>query len=144
MTTSISTRSGVSARALATPSAPLSAVSTSCLCFSRMVEIFLTSVGESSTIRMRAMVSSMVLGVQQVLLFRLRHVVADGVEQLILAEGFGQILVGAYDAAFSLVEQAVLARKHDYRRLLERGIVLDQRSEEHTSELQSRPHLVCR
>src|SRR5690554_3923780 len=87
MTTSISTRSGVSARALATPSAPLSAVSTSCLCFSRMVEIFLTSVGESSTIRMRAMVSSMVLGVQQVLLFRLRHVVADGVEQLILAEG---------------------------------------------------------
>ena len=50
----------------------------------------------------------MVLGVQQVLLFRLRHVVADGVEQLILAEGFGQILVGAYDAAFNLVEQAVL------------------------------------
>src|SRR5690554_7146676 len=34
--------------------------------------------------------------------------------------------------------------RHVFRRPMELWLVLDYRSEEHTSELQSRPHLVCR
>src|SRR5689334_20916832 len=98
------------------------------------------SVGESSTIRMRLMV--MVL--RPLLPPRWRpgsrgarvgstrlvrgglHMRGHRLQQAFLGERLGQILVGADHAPASAIEQAVLGRKHDDRRLMELGVFLDQ------------------
>jgi hypothetical protein len=51
-----------------------------------------------------------------------------GAEQLIFGEGLGQVLLGPDQPAARPIEQAVLARQHDHRRVLEGLIVLDQRT----------------
>lgn len=73
--------------------------------------------------RMRAMGSSMVLGFSR---FTVPpgDILADSIEQLVLAERFGQVLVRADDAALCLVEQAVLAGEHNNRRLLKEELFL--------------------
>src|SRR5690554_7246471 len=45
---------------------------------------------------------------------------------------------------FDILEQAGILTPDDLLRLLSQALVSEFRSEEHTSELQSRPHLVCR
>jgi hypothetical protein len=55
-------------------------------------------------------------------------VLANGVEEFLAREWLGDVLLGADDAATRLVEQAVLGRQHDHRRVLEHLVVLDQRA----------------
>src|SRR5690606_13689213 len=135
ITMSISTASGFSCRASATPSAPFSALSTSNPFFSSMPPSLYSSVGESSTTSMRAIYPPgskyycrQLSGLRRAghILVRLRNVSADSTQQLFLAEWLGQVLIGTHDAPLGLVEQPVLARQHDHWRGTECGVVLDQ------------------
>src|SRR5690606_35873707 len=119
-TTSIRTRSGSSARAASMPSSALVRAITWCPLRSRSWVNTAVSVGESSISRIFAMVSlSPRSGVD---------VRSDRVEEFLARERFGDVLLGADDAAARLVEQAVLGRQHDHRRVLEQLVVLDQRA----------------
>src|SRR5438128_2420700 len=134
MTMSIRTASGFSWRARATPSAPFSAFNTSWPCFSSMPVSLYISVGESSTIRIRAMVFPIGIGVRpadrtSMCLFycsETRHMGLDRAQQFFLAEGLGQKLVRADDPTLGLVEQTVLGGQHNHWCGLERAVVLDQ------------------
>src|SRR5471032_1290878 len=137
ITMSISTASGFSWRARATPSAPFSALRTWCPCFSSMPVSLYISVGESSTIRTRAMVFPTTLvdagpcEAVSVFLFycgEAGHVGLDRAQQFFLAERLGQKLIDTHDAPLGLVEQAVLGGQHDHRNRLERRVVLHQRA----------------
>src|SRR5690606_13112199 len=118
-TTSISTRSGSSRLQVSMPSSALAEASTSCPLRSSTWVRTAVSVGESSINRMRAMSVVPRSGL---------HVRADGVEEFFAREGLGDVLLGTDDAAPRLVEQAVLGRQHDHRRVLEDLVVLDQRA----------------
>src|SRR5690606_8115159 len=119
-TTSISTSAGSSRRATSMPSSALPQASTSCPLRSRSWVRTAVSVGESSISRIFAMVYlSPRSGVD---------VRADRVEEFLARERFGDVLLGADDAAACLVEQAVLGGQHDHRRVLEQLVVLDQRA----------------
>src|SRR5258708_37143222 len=102
MTMSMKIRSGAISRARRTPSAPSAAAAVRKPCFSSAFCITCTSVGESSTIRMRAMRSS-------------PDVCLDRGQQLVLGEGLGEIVLVAHDAAARTIEQPVLGREHDHR-----------------------------
>src|SRR5215831_13972013 len=115
MTMSMKIRSGAISRARRTPSAPSAAAAVLKPCFSSAFCITCTSVGESSTIRIRAMRSSPDMRL-------------DRGEQLILGEGLGEIVLGADDAAARAVKQPVLGRQHDHRYGAEHLVVLDQRA----------------
>ena len=52
----------------------------------------------------------------------------DRVQQLVLRERLGEIVLGADDATARAVEQPVLARQHDHRDGAEYLVVLDQRA----------------
>src|SRR5690606_21541157 len=119
-TTSIRTRSGRSARAASMPSSAFARAITWCPLRSRSWVRTAVSVGESSISRIFAMVYlSPRSGVD---------VRADRVEEFLARERFGDVLLGADDAAACLVEQAVLGGQHDHRRVLEQLVVLDQRA----------------
>ena len=53
---------------------------------------------------------------------------AYGTDEVILREGLGEIFIRADQAASSAVENAVLARQHDYGRAAKSRIPLDQRA----------------
>src|SRR3712207_8966445 len=52
--------------------------------------------------------------------------------------------VGVYDANILLLPCQVVGKEHAQRRLSHSTLLIGKRSEEHTSELQSRQYLVCR
>src|SRR5690554_7018924 len=57
------------------------------------------------------------------------------------------VIVGRDEPNQALLEARVMVRRllaQDRQRQFEQGKAMTGRSEEHTSELQSRPHLVCR
>src|SRR5207253_7942120 len=56
----------------------------------------------------------------------------------------GQFTTAAHRKAFDRRDDGQRAAQEAKRRLLENDMLLPPRSEEHTSELQSRGHLVCR
>src|SRR3954469_22288787 len=58
----------------------------------------------------------------------LREVRLDGAKQAFLREGLGEVLVGADHAAACTVEEAVLGREHDHRRLAVLAALLDERA----------------
>ena len=82
-----------------------------------------TSVGESSTIIISAIgLSSLVVAAsseQRAWLSR---------QELIFGKRFRQILFRTDQPAARAIEQPVLARQHDYRRVFKRLIVLDERA----------------
>src|ERR1700681_3785894 len=104
MTISMKMRSGFMAFALRTPSSPFSAAAVLKPCFSRAFCITNTSVGESSTIRINA-----ILGLPIIF----RHVLRWH---------------RAPDSSAGAVEEAILAGQHDDRDLPEDLVVLDQRT----------------
>src|SRR5688500_17090338 len=119
-TTSMSTRSGSSRLQTSMPSSALVDASTWWPLRSSNWVSTAVSVGESSINRMRAICClSPRSGVD---------VLADRVEEFLAREWFGDVLLGADDAAAGLVEQPVLGRQHDDRRALEHLVVLDQRA----------------
>src|SRR5688572_20492651 len=109
--TSISTRSGISRLHTAMPSSASAEASTWCPLRSSNWVRTAVSVGESSISRILAMVCPTPRSGVDVL--------ANGVEKLFPGEWFGQVLLGADDAAARLVEQAVLGGQHDHGRGLE-------------------------
>src|SRR6478736_10492996 len=118
--TSIRTRSGNSRRQTSMPSSPLPDARTWWPLRSSSWVRTAVSVGESSINRMRAIgCLSPRSGVD---------VLADRVEEFLAREWLGDVLLGADDAAASLVEQAILGRQHDHWRGLEQLVVLDQRT----------------
>src|SRR5690606_6686356 len=119
-TTSMITRSGISRLQTLMPSSAFCAASTSWPLRSSSWVSTAVSVGESSINRIRAMdVPAPRSG---------GDVLADGVEEFLARERFGDVLLGADDAPAGLVEQAVLGREHDHRRGFEQLVVLDQRA----------------
>src|SRR5690554_3053840 len=119
-TTSMITRSGSSRLHIAMPSSALPDASTWWPLRSSNWDRTAVSVGESSINRIRAIgVPAPRSG---------GDVLADGVEEFLARERFGDVLLGADDAAAGLVEQPVLRREHDHRRGLEELVVLDQRA----------------
>src|SRR5258708_31909388 len=61
---------------------------------------------------------------------------------LFRSQALAGVIEPRVEEIFSLVQQVV--RDSGYEEVLSSGIVLTGRSEEHTSELQSPDHLVCR
>src|SRR5690606_29399219 len=112
-------RSGRTSRAMLRHSEPSAAETVSKPCFSSAVLSTCTSVGESSTIMIKAMKTAPSLP---------RHVTLNRAEQLVLRERLRQVLLGADQSPARAVEQAVLARQHDDGRVLEHAVVLDQRA----------------
>src|SRR5436309_5439101 len=115
MTMSMKIRSGLISRARRTPSAPSAAAAVRNPCFSRAFCMTCTSVGESSTIRIRAMRSS-------------PDMRFDRREQLVLGEGLGEVMLRPDDATARAIEQSVLGRQHDHRYGAEHPVVLDERA----------------
>src|SRR5689334_13747941 len=113
-------RSGRTSRARERHSDPSDADTVSKPCFSSAVFKTCTSVGESSTIMIKA--------IRPTLPCSLDHVAVDCSEQLVLRERLRQILLRADETPPRAIEQPVLARQHDDRRVLERAVVLDQRA----------------
>src|SRR5271154_1968767 len=111
-------RSGFISFALRTPSSPFSAAAVLKPCFSRAFCMTKTSVGESSTIKISAML------VPQ----SFPDVSFDRVQQFVFGEGLGQVVFRSHDAAAGPIEQAILAGQHDHRDLFEHLVVLDQRT----------------
>src|SRR5262249_21302151 len=107
------------------PSSALAAVETLYPPFDRISVRAWRSVGESST------TSTFLIGMAWASL-RLRRgglgVLLHRVQQRFLGKRFGEVLVGAGEAAARAVEHAVLAREHDDRRRLERRVLLDERA----------------
>src|SRR6185437_6278113 len=128
MITSISTRSGLVLCAASMPASALATEVTLCPARSSAPEKIFTSVGESSMIRMFAIVSPCLMQQTACALFDGRDVLPDRVQQFVAREGFGEVLLGTDDAAARLVEQAILRRQHDHRRRTEHVVVLDQRA----------------
>src|SRR5689334_15540943 len=52
----------------------------------------------------------------------------DGAQQAFLREGLGEVFVRAHHAAARAIEQAVLRREHDHRRLAVLAALLDERA----------------
>src|SRR5690606_673918 len=119
ITTSMRIRSGFISRANEMHSEPSAAETVSKPCFSRAVFITWTSVGESSTI----MISAIVHPPGEL---SAPYVTRDRSEKLVLRERLRQVLLGADQPAARAVEKPVLARQHDDRRVLELLVVLDQ------------------
>src|SRR5690606_9396161 len=119
MTTSMKIRSGRTSRAMLRHSEPSAAETVSKPCFSSAFLRTCTSVGESSTIMIRAMKPAPSL---------LHHVTVNRTEQLVLGERLGQVLLRAHEPPARAVEEAVLARQHDHGGVLEHAVVLDQRT----------------
>src|SRR6187549_1718281 len=115
MTMSMKMRSGCISRASRTPSCPSPAVAVLKPLFSSAFFMTCTSVGESSTMSMRAT-------------FLSPNVRFDRTQKLFLGERLGQIVLGADDAAPGAIEQAVLGRQHDDGNVAEHLVVLDQRA----------------
>src|SRR5688572_4500377 len=124
-TTSMMTRSGCSRLQVAMPSSALPDARTWCPLRSSNWVRTAVSVGESSINKMRAIGA---LPPRSGVACTVVHVIANRVEQFLARERLGQVLLGADDAATSLVEQAILGRQHDHRRVLEQVVVLDQRA----------------
>src|SRR5262245_5590066 len=119
ITMSMRMRSGRISRALRMPSAPSAAPSVSKPWFSSMRRIWKTSVGESSTIRMRAMA---------VLPSFAADVPLDRGQELVARERLREVMLGADDASAGAVEEPVLRGQHDHRDRAEHLVVLDQRA----------------
>src|SRR5512137_1263598 len=115
MTMSMKMRSGCISFAIRTPSWPSDAVAVLKPPFSSAFFITCTSVGESSTMSMRAT-------------FLSPNVRFDRTQQLFLGERLGEVVLGADDAAAGTIEQAILGRKHDDGDGAEDLVVLDQRA----------------
>src|SRR5579862_2818302 len=115
---SMNIKSGFMALALRIPSSPFSAEAVLKPCFSRAFCMTNTSVGESSTMRMSAILGSPSFA----------DVGFDRTEELVLGERLGQVVLRAHDTSAGAVEKAVLARQHDHRNLLEHLVVLDERA----------------
>src|SRR5947209_14870635 len=64
---------------------------------------------------------------------------AAGVDLLLVGDSVNQVLAGAETTLSATLEQMIYHTK-----IVRRGAVRAMRSEEHTSELQSRQYLVCR
>src|ERR1700726_1786673 len=111
-------RSGFMALALRTPSSPFSAAAVLKPCFSSAFCMTNTSVGESSTMRINAILCSPSFA----------DVGFDRAQQFVFGERLRQIVLRAHDAAPGSIEQSVLARQHDDRYLPEYLVVLDQRT----------------
>src|SRR5208282_5145389 len=109
MTISMKIRSGFMAFALRMPSSPFSAAAVLKPCFSSAFCMTNTSVGESSTININAMLVPPSFS----------DVSLDRAQQFVLGERLGQVMFRSHDAASSPVEQTILARQHDHRYLLE-------------------------
>src|ERR1700721_3456170 len=105
MTMSMKMRSGFIAFALRMPSSPFSAAAVLKPCFSRAFCMTNTSVGESSTIRINAILYSP----------SFPDVSFDRSQQFVFGERLGQVMFRSYDAAASPVEQTALAEQHDPR-----------------------------
>jgi len=56
----------------------------------------------------------------------LPQVALDGLEQAVLGERLGQVFVGTHHPAARPIEQPVLRREHDHRRVPELLVLLDQ------------------
>src|SRR5688572_14769242 len=121
MTTSMKMRSGRTSRARLKHSEPSAADTVSNPCFSRAVLRTCTSVGESSTIMIKATAESSRCGL-------LGHVTVDGAEELVFGERFRQVLLRADEATASSIEQPILARQHDDGCVFEYFVVFDQRA----------------
>src|SRR5579864_9360828 len=115
MTMSMKIRSGAISRARRTPSAPSAAAAVLKPCFSSAFCMTCTSVGESSTIRIRGMPSSPDMRL-------------DRGQQLVFGERLGEIVLRADDAATRAIEHPVLGRQHDHRNGPEDLVVLDERA----------------
>src|SRR5271156_2148219 len=115
---SMKMRSGFISFALRTPSSPFSAAAVLKPCFSNAFCMTNTSVGESSTIRINAILAPPSFS----------DVSFDRAQQFVLGERLGQVMFRSDNSAPSPVEQAILARQHDHRDLLEHLVVLDQRT----------------
>src|SRR5882724_81905 len=126
MITSMITMSGRSRLAAAMPSSALAALLTRCPFFSSSVVNTRTSVGESSMIKICAIVSPLAFGWPPRLL--VADMPPDCSEQLFARERLGQVLLRTDDTSARLVEQAVFGRQHDHWRGLEYLVVLDQRA----------------
>src|SRR5277367_771520 len=118
MTISMKIRSGFMAFALRTPSSPFSAAAVLKPCFSSAFCMTNTSVGESSTMRINAILVSPSFA----------DVSFDRAQQFVFGERLGQIVLRAHDPPAGPIEQPVLARQHDDRDLPEHLVVLDQRA----------------
>src|ERR1700683_4309169 len=118
MTMSMKMRSGFLAFALRTPSSPFSAAAVLKPCFSRAFCMTNTSVGESSTMRINAILRSP----------SFTDVSFDRAQQFVFGEGLRQVMLRTDDSAPRPVEQTVLARQHNHRDLPEYLVVLDQRA----------------
>src|SRR5579871_1509392 len=119
MTMSMKMRSGCICRASRTPSAPSVAVAVRKPWRSSAFCITCTSVGESSTMRISAM---------RVISQSSTDMRFDRIEQLVLGEGLGQIVLRAHDASARAIEQPVLRGEHDDRNRAEYFVVLDERA----------------
>src|SRR5512145_454991 len=115
ITMSMKMRSGCISFASRTPSWPSDAVAVVKPLFSSAFFMTCTSVGESSTMSIRAT-------------FLSPNVRLDRTQQFFLRERLGEVVLGADDAAAGTIEQAVLGRKHDHRDGAEDLVVLDQRA----------------
>src|SRR5688572_18385777 len=113
MTMSMKMRSGCISRAIRTPSWPSAAVAVVKPPFSSAFFMTCTSVGESSTMSIRAT-------------FLSPNVRFDRTEKLFLGKRLGQIVLGTDNAATRAIEQAVLGRQHDDGDVAENLVVLDQ------------------
>src|SRR3974390_2301656 len=111
-------RSGFISFALRTPSAPFSAAAVLKPCFSRAFCMTNTSVGESSTIRISAILSSPSFA----------DVSLDCAQQFIFGERLGQVVFRTHDSTSGAIEQSILARQHDHGNLFENLVVLDERT----------------
>src|ERR1700738_1466882 len=118
MTLSMKIRSGFISFALRTPSSPFSAAAVLKPCFSRAFCMTNTSVGESSTMRISAIVYSP----------SFPDVSFNRSQQFVFGKRFGQVMFRPYAAAARSIEQSTLARQPDHRNLLEHLVVLDQRT----------------
>src|SRR5690606_34300400 len=96
ITMSMKIRSGLRSLASRTPSRPSPAMAVLKPPFSSAFVMTCTSVGESSTMRIRATGSPRA------------NMRIDRAQQLFFGEGLGQVLFGADDAAAGAVEQAIL------------------------------------
>src|SRR5579863_4561685 len=118
MTMSMKMRSGFIALALRTPSSPFSAAAVLKPCFSRAFCMTNTSVGESSTMRINAILRSP----------SFTDVSFDRAQQFVFRKGLRQVMLRTHDSAAGPVEKTVLARQHDHRDLSEHLVVLDERA----------------
>src|SRR5438067_3730567 len=137
MTMSMKIRSGLISRARRTPSAPSAAAAVRKPCFSSAFCMTCSSVGESSTIRIKAM-TTISRGMPAQGASRQRSgpgplrsspdMRLDRGEQLVLGKGLGEVMLGPYDATARPVEQTILGGQHDHGYGAEHLVVFDERA----------------